>query len=198
MATQATEQIATRTVPVTVDTVGTVNNGKTQFKFVVPEISKFPLPMSVPSEDAEQLKPGQTYNVVLAKGRLKEGKTGQFDNEYWWDWQGFADPDAAPTPQAPATAPQSAVQPVSRVDPTRDSIERQTALIQATLLASNGMLIPSEDSTIAGTVMEHAEMFYDWLQHRPVPPLVQAAVDAGGVLSPDDLPFDLDGGPPDA
>jgi hypothetical protein len=193
MATQATEQV-TRTVTARVENVGEVKNDKVQFKFQVDAISKFPLPMSVPSEDAEHMKPGESYAINVARGRLKDGKQGQYDNEYWWDWQGFADPDAAPTPQAPATPPQSAVQRVQVPNEREDRSDRRTALMQAVKVL--GLTADHETLEFAADATEWlADRFFAWICNE-APAVVQEAINAGGVVSPDDLPFDLDGGPP--
>ena len=73
-------------------------------------------------------------------------------------------------------------------DPRGNSIERQTALIQATLLAANGVLVPGEDSDIIDAIEGAADRFIAWLQGTTAP-------DTGGAgnapsTDTDDLPFD--------
>jgi hypothetical protein len=202
MATQATEQV-TRTVTAKVHNTGTVSSMGTRFYFTVPAMSQYPgsISLSVPEADAALMHKDGEYVVTLQRGNLKEGKAGEHEWDFWWEWISFGNPtdaEPAPTPQAPATAPQSAVQPVQAPNEREDRSDRRTALMQAVKVL--GLTANPETLEFAADATEWlADRFIAWLRNdTPAPPLVQEAINAGGVLLPDDLPFDLDGGPPDA
>ena len=82
-----TEQ-ETRIVTLTVEGVkgsSENNDGTTQYQVSanVPEISKYPMPLFVTHPTAPV--PGRTYNARLAKGKLKVGKDGQYENNFYWN-----------------------------------------------------------------------------------------------------------------
>ena len=140
----------------------------------------------VPLEVGQDIEPGATLSMVIRSEGLKDNpKGGPYDGQlpwmYRWGFVRLATKDdigpsngSAPTPhpsplphegEAAAAARKAAA--LAR-DPQRDSIERQTALIQATLLAANGVLIPDGSADMPATVTQAAETFIAWLQGIPV------------------------------
>jgi hypothetical protein len=115
---------------------------------------------------AQQLKVGAYYDLLLERQNLKKGKSGDKAYDYYWGLKAIAGAGevrqpAQDAPQGPAVAPRGMPTGVGEVDPKRRSIERQTALIQSTLLASAnigaGLAVSPQEVT------EIAEWFYDWL-----------------------------------
>ena len=68
-----------------------------QIKFFCDDLGfkQFAGPTRVPVADIAvlQTSPGP-HQVVLERGALKRDKTGQYDNDYFWEWRGFAEPHA--------------------------------------------------------------------------------------------------------
>ena len=87
--------------------------------------TKYPVPVKVDKQGADMMQLGHEYTVMLKRERLKKDRTGQYLTDYYWGWGGIAEKgmeDKTPeTPDTPASNGRS-------LDPTRDSIERQTAL----------------------------------------------------------------------
>ena len=135
-----------------------------QISAVIPEISKFPVPLFVTTSPAPA--PGQTYNVSLTKGKLKQGKTGQYDNEFYWDvaaWD-VGGATAAPQPARSQSAGGAAfVAPPNDIDRRRAedarAFRRRDALNAAVAFANT----PSGSAD----VIEFANVFFDWLNQQP-------------------------------
>jgi hypothetical protein len=143
--------------------------------------SKYPTKITrVEPELAQRLELGATYDLLLERQNLKRGKEG--DKAYDWYWglkaiagAGEVRQPARDAPQGPAVAPRGMPAGVGEVDPTRRSIERQTALKAAVELAvariNTGMIV--NDSA----VVEGAAYLYDWLSGSN-----GATKPAGGIL----------------
>lgn len=64
-------------------------------------VSKFPQgPWNVPKYITGELAIGDTVRLAVYKGRLKDGKSGQYDNEFYWEiignkgeWEGWGTSD---------------------------------------------------------------------------------------------------------
>ena len=138
-----------------------------QISAVIPEISKFPVPLFVTTSPAPA--PGQTYNVSLTKGKLKQGKTGQYDNEYYWDvaaW-GVDGATAAPQPAISQSAGGAAfAAPTNDIDRRRAedarAFRRRDALNAAVTYAGGETRTP-------GDVTAVADVFFAWLNQHPEP-----------------------------
>ena len=138
-----------------------------QISAVIPEISKFPVPLFVTTSPAPT--PGQTYNVSLTKGKLKQGKTGQYDNEFYWDvaaWD-VGGATAAPQPARSQSAGGAAfVAPPNDIDRRRAedarAYRRRDALTAAVTYAGGETRTP-------GDVTAVADVFFAWLNQHPEP-----------------------------
>ena len=170
-----------------------------------------PTVIYVPLDVGAGIEPNDSLTMVIRSKGLKDHGDTPYDGQKPWmyNWafvrlagtgNGSAPaPDEAraaianPVPQAAAYEAQKAA--VLSRDPYAMSVAmspRQTALIQATLLAVNGVLMPKENEDIIVTVKRGADDFSDWLQGtapaegagsaKERPPLVQAAEDMGATV----------------
>lgn len=147
-----------RTVTVTVDSVGAPDGkGMVALRFKCAEMHiGWALPMKVPVE--ADMVPGQSYLVHLKRGPLQKDKTGnpksgQYDNEYFWNWGSFAtvqeamtaSETTAPDP-VPAAASQTAPESTQRASggylsdrERNDAIIGESAAKDATDLIVSGI-----------------------------------------------------------
>ena len=95
----------TRNVTIKVETVGieqTNKDGSRQVKITYLcddlNMKQYPSTLFVPQELG--MKAGTEHYVTLVKGKFHGKGTGQYDNEFFWDWVSRADPDAQPQQQA--------------------------------------------------------------------------------------------------
>ena len=95
----------TRNVTIAVQTVGieqTNTDGSRQVKihYLCDDLNmkQYPSTLFVPQELG--MKAGTEHYVTLVKGKFHGKGTGQYDNEFFWDWVSKADPDAQPQQQA--------------------------------------------------------------------------------------------------
>lgn len=123
--------------------------------------SDFPCHTYKVSDDlASRLTAGQSYTVELVRGTLKSNKDGSSKSgsklfDYNWKLVKLAEPGTQPTPTPEPSG--SATH-----DPTRRSIERQTALIQATLLGAAH--VSAGTPLEALDVLKVADVFHAWIQ----------------------------------
>ena len=150
------------------------------------------------------IEPGDTPGMVIRSKGVKDHDP-HYDGQKPWmhNWQfvrlastdpsnGAAEPENAATwkPHLATDADAAARKAAALApDPRGNSIERQVALIQANLLAVNGLLVPDSDHGIVDTVESAADRFITWLQGTPPDTgaghMVQAARDMGAIDSPD-------------
>jgi len=111
-------------------------------------------------EQASRFTVGNPYTIELVRQNLKRNKDGSYKDgsrryDYYWGLLGLTEPGTQPTPTSgPAVA--------SSQDPTRRSIERQTALIQATLLGAAH--VSAGTPLEALDVLKVADVFHAWIQ----------------------------------
>lgn len=114
MTTTTAEDIHTVTGTVESASKAQGKNGlQWQLKVLVPEISKFAMPLYLDTALApSDILAGQPATLTIRKGKLKKGKTGQYNSDYYWDIVQWG---AGPVSQAPAptTAPQQQQAPSS-------------------------------------------------------------------------------------
>lgn len=111
-----TQQPEQRQVQATVESVAAARGDQVQIKAKIPEIgaNQYGITLFIPEAAPHQA--GATYNAVIQKGDLKQGKTGEWDTDFFWNavsWEGRTierGQRQAPAQQAPAAAPQSPVQ----------------------------------------------------------------------------------------
>ena len=186
----------TRIVTASIEGIkGTAQNddGTTRYQVSanIPEISKYPMPLFVTAPSAPV--PGTTLKVALRKGRLKQGKDGQYDNHYWWDvvdWD--VSDEESPGRPVPTPSPQNPVAPVTN-DIDRRNAERQASIEAQAALKSAVEFLRGDSKTVMD-VLVAAEQFYQCiqsLQHPPQAPESPAAPSeqAAGTETPtDNLP----------
>ena len=92
--------------------------------------TKYPVPVKVDKQGAAMMELGHEYTVMLKRERLKKDKTGQYLTDYYWGWNGLAEPGMEDRPEStPTPADDRAEVPqANHRDATGVSIERQTAL----------------------------------------------------------------------
>ena len=61
------------------------NGVQWQVKMLIPKISKYATPSFMPVEWADEIIAGTSHRVGLTKGNLKNGKSGQYDSDYYWN-----------------------------------------------------------------------------------------------------------------
>tara|TARA_Y100000034_G_scaffold133426_1_gene198863 strand:- start:863 stop:1705 length:843 start_codon:yes stop_codon:yes gene_type:complete len=174
-----TEQ-ETRIVTMTVEAIkattpqedGTI---RYQISADIPEISKFPMPLFVTTAPAPV--PGQTLTASLTKGKLKTGKTGQYDNEFYWDVAAWDVGGAAASPQPdrsqPAGGATNAAIRRAFVDPTND-IDRRRAEDAIAFRRRDALNAAVDFLKTAGAsspiqALEFADTFFAWLNQHPEP-----------------------------
>ncbi len=158
-------------------------------------------------ETLAALPVGRHIEVVVEAQQKREGKDGSRERDWYWRIIGPSN-GAAPAPQRAAyqgnpgphdDAYEQRKETVLSRDPYAASIAmspRQTALIQASLLAANGVLIPKDGEDIVTTVERGADSFIRWLQGTTAPDtepghLVRAAM-AIGAQEPEPSAEELD------
>ena len=173
--------------------------------------SQKPTVIYVPLDVGAGIEPGDTLSMVIRSKGIKDHDP-HYDGQKPWmhNWQfvrlastdpsnGAAEPENAATwkPHLATDADAAARKAAALApDPRGNSIERQVALIQANLLAVNGLLVPDSDHGIVDTVESAADHFIDWIQGKPTAPMPLPAPDSPdatdtehGATEPDDLPF---------
>lgn len=99
------------TTTIRIESKGASKNGDTQVKAFCEElgIKNYSTPLYVPDEDALGMLAGATYPAYLVRGKLKDGKQGDYGNEFYWNWLGYeassdqAAAESPPAQPAPAT-----------------------------------------------------------------------------------------------
>ena len=129
----------------------------------ISEFGKFPTkPTHVAAEIADQLQVGFNYTVLVKRGGLKVvngvEKSGQYPSDFFWELLRVK-PAEDDTETPPREAPSATESPSAFVDPTRVSIERQTALKAAVEFAGH----QERGIYTELGVMTLAQDFYDWI-----------------------------------
>jgi len=144
--------------------------------------TQYSIPIFVPEADADQMVQGDTYYAILQQGKLKLGKSGNYDTDFHWNWVGFADGTAVPEPATQPSGqangmggqpdgsdrPSRGTQTVP-IDRTRNSIERQVAAKGAIDLMAAGQLIPEDGETMAEVWIRWADLIVTWIQSTDAP-----------------------------
>jgi hypothetical protein len=167
-----TEQ-ETRIVTLTVEGIKATTpqeDGTTRYQIsaVIPEISKFPMPLFVTTAPAPV--PGQTLTASLTKGKLKQGKTGQYDNEFYWDVAAWDVGGAATSPQpasSQSTGGAAFAAPPNDIDRRRAEDARAFRRRDALNAAVDFLKTAGASSPIQA--LEFADTFFAWLNQRPEP-----------------------------
>ena len=147
---------------------GKEESGEGQFTLTVdiPSFkSKFPTKLTrVPAADAARLEVGKTYGLLLERGNPRPGKKADSTTpwDYYWNYRGIGTDIGGARPVQPQTrsSPFDVWGRESSVDPTRRSIERQTALKAAVEYAgyhTQAAVLPAFD------VLSWATAFAEWL-----------------------------------
>ena len=168
--------------------------------------------VDVTPEQKLAMPAGVAVNLTLKRENCASEKYR--DRPYGWYYGlesigiASAGPEAAPAPhdayeRAVDVTPEQKLVAAARKaaalapDPKGNSIERQTALIQATLLAANGVLLPADGKTVLDAIEDAADAFIDWIQGKPTAPMPLPEPDPPertdtehGAVEPSDLPFD--------
>ena len=171
--------------------------------------SQKPTVIYVPLDVGAGIEPGDTLSMVIRSKGIKDHDPHYDGQKPWmhnWAFVRLASTEpsngaagrsaeaAAIANDGAAAAPQSEAYQARKdaalaPDPRGNSIERQVALIQANLLAVNGLIAPDNAHGIVDTVEAAADRFIAWLQGTTAP-------DTGGETPPAstvevrDLPFD--------
>ena len=92
--------------------------------------TKYPVPVKVDKQGAAMMELGHEYTVMLKRERLKKDKTGQYLTDYYWGWNGLAEPGMEDRPEShPSPVDDRAEVPqTNHRDATGVSIERQKSL----------------------------------------------------------------------
>lgn len=139
--------------------------------------SQKPTVIYVPLDVGAGIEPGDSLTMVIRSKGLKDHGDTPYDGQkpwmYHWAFVRLAStepsngaaPAAEPAPQDAAARKAAALAP----DPRGASIERQVALIQANLLAINGLIAPDSDHGIVDAVEAAADRYIAWLQGTTAP-----------------------------
>ena len=182
----------TRTVAIRIESIAPpLENAKAQrVKFLADDlgIKNFSTPTMVPTADIATLQasPGP-FLVKLVKGKLQQNKTGEFDNQYFWEWGGFVDPSDAvalkPAQKGPKE-PRTIIGDYNTAYTDKETaIRRAVALKAAVDLQSGSAIAETGQNNIVDATLSIAERFDAWLQGPQ-----DELADAG--IPPSDLPFE--------
>ena len=159
-----------RTVDVTV-AGHEIHNGKPTTKLEIPAWeSRYPITLYGTTPEQQALLPmGTTLRVVLQADRLMDGKDNSKPYNFFWSFVRVATADD----EAPSAPPQGGSTPASAAptqgtmqqrDPTRQSIERQTALKAA--VEYYGAYTDGMQLATPGMVVDTAQVFFGWLSEE--------------------------------
>ena len=132
--------------------------------------SKYPTTLYTQDDEmVEGLLAGQVLSLHLARGNLKEGKTGQYDSDYFWDIQGIGhlgDAPAVVTPSAPREPSNVKAYAKHAADPRQGSIERQVAFKKTVDLIIAGKIVPSEGQKLYDLILSYTNAFCKVLEGK--------------------------------
>lgn len=125
-------------------------------------------------ELVENFNPGDPVTAVLARGRVKEGKDGSRDYNYFWDLvdlTALEDTKEPPTTQAQGTK-DTAAQVESPQDPIQERIERGMAFNAAyTILAQRPVNDEAQNQDFIEDLRRLRDILYHDVIRVPVAPL---------------------------
>jgi len=181
------------TVRVTVESRSTNKNGNPLIRCMIPGYGKYPIPLNLTPEQGEQLRDGKDdYEAVIVKGPLKEGKSGDFPDNFWWNvamFEGIVDERTMTMSQTQAeqngaTAPPSQSVPTvygaassSETDNKEMVYRRQTGLNCASSLIAP--LALDDDDDKFQRVVAMAERFVGYISTGKADGLVDALIQSG-------------------
>ena len=96
-------------ITVNVTSIAEKPNGGAQVYVEVPEISNYPFPIHLNVDQAEHLKGTGEYKALLVQGKLKNGKDGSWQSDYWYNvamFEGISDPRNMPKKEFPPVQPE--------------------------------------------------------------------------------------------
>ena len=97
------------TTTMTVETVGRLDDkrGTQLINLFIPEIGvqKWSTTMFVPIDVAANMNAGDVFTATLQRGKLKNNKTGEYANEYYWDYSDGYTPTVEEDEASPMTQP---------------------------------------------------------------------------------------------
>jgi len=183
------------TVRVAVESRSTNKNGNPLIRCTIPGYGKYPIPLNLTPEQGEQLRDGKDdYEAVLVKGELKEGKSGDFPDNFWWNvamFEGIVDErtmtmsqtqaeqnGSPPSPsQSVPTVYGAASSPSSEADNKEMVYRRQTGLNCASSLIAP--LALDDDDDKFQRVVAMAERFVGYISTGKADGLVDALIQSG-------------------
>ena len=152
--------------------------GSIQLKVYIPEVGKkdWPVPIYVSEKEATEMEDGGTYLATMEKG------------EKYWDWKGFATPEEAAGLTQPSPAPQPKAQSAPPAQAERPQYvserERNESIVrQVAAKAATDIFIHD-----GGAMSADVDLWDAWFDHISnrilnIPPLVEQALAAGGVVT---------------
>ena len=124
--------------------------------------------VDVTPEQKLAMPAGVAVNLTLRRENMSSEKYKDRPYGWYYGLEGIGGTSAGPEP-APAPSPEQRKAAALAPDPRGNSIERQVALIQANLLAINGVLVPEEGKGLLDTIEGAANSFIAWLQGTTAP-----------------------------
>ena len=144
--------------------------------------SQKPTVIYVPLDVGAGIEPNDSLTMVIRPKGLKGHGDTPYDGQkpwmYHWEFVRLAGTGNGAAPAAPPSGVAGVLAKFTDAerkaaalapDPRGNSIERQVALIQANLLAINGVLVPEEGKGLLDTIEGAANSFIAWLQGTTAP-----------------------------
>ena len=73
-------------VRVTVESRSTNSKQNPLIRCMIPGYGRYPIPLNLTPEQGERLAEGKNdYDAILVRGALKDGKSGDFPDHFWWN-----------------------------------------------------------------------------------------------------------------
>ena len=144
-------------------------NGGAQISVEVPDISRYPFPLHLNADQAQALDGPGEYKVFLVQGRLKDGKDGSWQSDYWYNvfsFNGVVDERNRPTesdeptedrqqPTPPKVAPQPQVAPPVQAPSATGLIKEEELSHKDRIIVQEIALKLAFEQTSGDTLEEH-------------------------------------------
>ena len=158
-------------IKVNVVSVSEKPNGGAKISVEVPEMSQYPFPLHLTPDQADTLDGVGEYTALLVKSKLKDGKDGSWQSDYWYNaamFEGVTDERNMPR-STPKTEPQPQAAPPVKTP----SISREDLIVKQVIFKEASTHAVGD--TVAEVVMnldllfkEFTKVFYGDYKSSPL------------------------------